>query len=93
MALIEYLLFRYKQTIKELLSRPQVNFVKMSNKKGESEELKKAEANLKAVQEALVQMQKELDALKQEEQETQKKMKELEAKSNDAKVLSISLFL
>jgi len=39
MALIEYLLFRYKQTIKELLSRPQ----------GTNEELVKAQEALQAV--------------------------------------------
>lgn len=76
MALIEFLLFRYNQTIKELLSRPQ----------GESEELKKAEENLRNVQEALAAMQKELAALKKEEEETQKKMAQLEKKANDPNV-------
>jgi len=70
MALIEYLLFRYKQTIKELVSRPQG-----SNEK----ELKEAEEKLRAVQDAfadlqvqLDQQQTALDAQKQAEAEQKK---------------------
>jgi len=70
MALIEYLLFRYKQTIKELLSRPQ----------GDSEELRQAEVNVKAAQEAVWQLRTEMDALKKEEEATNKRMAELERK-------------
>jgi len=74
MALVEYLLFRYSQSIKELLSRPQ----------GDSEELRQAEANIKIAQEFVQQMRKELDELKKEEDSTNKRMAELEKKSKDA---------
>jgi len=74
MALIEYLLFSFKQSIKELLSRPQ----------GSSKELEQAEANLKSAQEAVAQLRKELDELKKEEEVTSKRMAELEKKANDS---------
>eukprot|EP01118_Nematostelium_gracile_P006061 TRINITY_DN1941_c0_g1_i1.p1 TRINITY_DN1941_c0_g1~~TRINITY_DN1941_c0_g1_i1.p1 ORF type:complete len:251 (-),score=80.84 TRINITY_DN1941_c0_g1_i1:11-763(-) len=76
MALIEFLLFRYKQTIKELLSRPQ----------GESEELNKAEENLRNVQDALQDMKTQMAELKKEEDSTNQKMAALEKKANDPKL-------
>jgi len=79
MALIEYLLYKYKQTIKELLSRPQ----------GESEELAQAEQRLKEVQVAMENMKQELDALKKEEDSVQKKMHQLEQKANDEKLSQV----
>jgi len=50
MALVEYLLFRYKQTIKELISRPQ----------GNQDEIKKAEKKLEEVQTALTNLLEQL---------------------------------
>jgi len=73
MALIEYLLFSYKQTIKELLSRPQ----------GDNEELRQAQENLSAAQDAVDQMNEAMSALKKEEQETKAKISELEKKANN----------
>eukprot|EP01119_Soliformovum_irregulare_P002146 TRINITY_DN1228_c0_g1_i1.p1 TRINITY_DN1228_c0_g1~~TRINITY_DN1228_c0_g1_i1.p1 ORF type:complete len:270 (-),score=110.43 TRINITY_DN1228_c0_g1_i1:82-891(-) len=82
MALIEFLLFRYKQEVKELMSRPQGS---------NEEELKKAQAKLNLVQAALEEVRKAEEAqrqavaeLKAEEDAYNTKLSTLEAKSKDA---------
>jgi len=88
MALVEFLLYRYKQSIRELLDRPQ----------GENpEELKKAETMVKEAQAALEALKKaeaELKAaineLKKQEDAFNSKCADLERKSQDSSASMVS---
>jgi chromosome segregation ATPase len=82
MALIEYLLFRYKQTIKELVSRPQGS--------ANAEEMAAAQQKVTNAQNALAEMQKAeaeaklaLEELNKQETAYKNQIKTLEDKSKD----------
>jgi len=101
MALVEYLLFRYKQTIKELVTRPQGGDEKVQ------QQIKEAQSKLEQVQTALADLQTKLAAqqkaeeavkkaeaeqraavaeLKQQEETYQNTINTLETKSKDTNI-------